>query len=500
MSLYERIHYTPDGKGFTLYGDDGSDHEVKNFADVYNKDKFLELMKKGGKARDWVARHNLFGYYVKPTDYETKKKLTKAEAQLLALPRYMSDESWYDEDNYFWIQIDGFEKPLISQLRISNHNTVHKQYEKSHSNDKSVDCQTCLNVVIGDKAYNRDKFNTYAVGDDAIVSVETFFDEDNRTPEQIEFFEDFVEKVRSGSQPSITMDEIRTYIDPNARVVISQGGAETTASLANIRPSQYAARKIRVVTRYNPRDWNAEKENTNFEIPKAIPYSDVSNGDTGEEYVDRKDKKAYNVFVYNGKRFAFDYGELVAYYIKSNGNLSKDNPIEILDENKRKRYNILEDKYMKIYTKKNNGLRKLGEGRIYSKSQLRLNEFTNGKVSLTLNPNGQDVRASSVQTSAQNMLHQVPQATAVTIQSDDIDGVSAPTFSSSDPRNDTVQNIAAKNANGATIQQAAKNGGAIQITKDDQQSDGLSESRINEMRKSSIPFTKGELNNFLRNL
>jgi hypothetical protein len=131
---------------------------------------------------------------------------------------------------------------------------------------------------------------------------------------------------------------------------------------------------------------------------------------------------------------------------------------------------------------------------------LRLNEFTNGKVSLTLNPNGQDVRASSVQTSAQNMLHQVPQATAVTIQSDDIDGVSAPTFSSSDPRNDTVQNIAVKNANGATIQQAAKNGGTIQITKDDQQSDGLSESRINEMRKSSIPFTKGELNNFLRSL
>lgn len=156
---------------------------------------------------------------------------------------------------------------------------------------------------------------------------------------------------------------------------------------------------------------------------------------------------------------------------------------------------------MKIFIKKDKSLKPLGEGKIYSKSQLRLNEtFTNGKVSLTLNPNGQDVRASSVQTSAQNMLHQVPQATAVTVQSDDIDGVSAPTFSPSDPRNDTVQNIAAKNANGATIQQAAKNGGTIQITKDDQQSDGLSESRLIEMRKSSIPFTKGELSNFLRSL
>ena len=155
---------------------------------------------------------------------------------------------------------------------------------------------------------------------------------------------------------------------------------------------------------------------------------------------------------------------------------------------------------MKIFVKKDNSLKPLGEGRIYSKSQLKLNEFTNGKVSLTLNPNGQDVRASSIQTSAQNMLNQVPQATAVTVQSDDIDGVSTPTFSAGDPRNDTVQNIAAKNANGATIQQAAKNGGTINITKDDSQQNGLGESRIIEMRKNSIPFTKKELNNFLSSL
>lgn len=155
---------------------------------------------------------------------------------------------------------------------------------------------------------------------------------------------------------------------------------------------------------------------------------------------------------------------------------------------------------MKIFVKKDNNLKPIGEGRIYSKSQLRLNEFTNGKVSLTLNPNGQDVRASSIQTSAQNMLNQVPQATAVTVQSDDIDGVSTPTFSAGDPRNDTVQNIAAKNANGATIQQAAKNGGTINITKDDSQQNGLGESRIIEMRKNSIPFTKKELKNFLNSL
>ena len=156
---------------------------------------------------------------------------------------------------------------------------------------------------------------------------------------------------------------------------------------------------------------------------------------------------------------------------------------------------------MEIFVKKGNGLKNLGEGRIYSKGELRLNEaFTNGKVSLTLNPNRQDVQASSVQTSAQNMLNQVPQATAVTVQSDDIDGVTVPTFSNNDPRNDTVQNIAAKNATSATVQNAAKNGGTIQITKDDQGQNGLGESKIVEMRKNSIPFTKRELSSFLSTL
>lgn len=160
---------------------------------------------------------------------------------------------------------------------------------------------------------------------------------------------------------------------------------------------------------------------------------------------------------------------------------------------------------MKIMVKTDKGLRTLGEGRIYSKSQLRLSEdYTNGKVSLTLNPSGQDVKASSVQTSAQNMLNTVPQATAVTLQADDVDGVTAPTFSNSDPRNDTVQQMDVRHATSAAVSNAAKNGGTLQITKDDPQQTSM-ESKENkkdivEMRENSIPFTKKELNEFLRSL
>jgi len=161
---------------------------------------------------------------------------------------------------------------------------------------------------------------------------------------------------------------------------------------------------------------------------------------------------------------------------------------------------------MKIFSKKDNGLRKLGEGKIYSKKDLTLNEaWTNGKVALTLNPNGQDVNASNVQTSAQNMLNNVPQATAVTLQADDVNGVTAPTFAPEDPRNDAVQNISAKKATSAAVQDLAKNGGTINITKDDPQQSSMGESKktsdkLVEMRRNSIPFSKKELSKFLRSL
>ena len=178
---------------------------------------------------------------------------------------------------------------------------------------------------------------------------------------------------------------------------------------------------------------------------------------------------------------------------------------------------------MRVFVKTRRGLEQLGEGMLYTKKQISLNEeslyggrirskrqlrlreeFTNGKVSLTLNPNGQDVRASSVQTSAQNMLHQVPQATAVTLQADDVDGVSAPTFAPNDPRNDTVQQLTTKNATSSAVQNAAKNGGTIQITKDDPNQTAMEVKRtskkIVEMRRNSIPFSKKELSKFLSNL
>ena len=105
---------------------------------------------------------------------------------------------------------------------------------------------------------------------------------------------------------------------------------------------------------------------------------------------------------------------------------------------------------------------------------------------------------------AQNMLNKVPQATSVTVNADDIEGVSVPNYSQSDPRSDAVQKLNVRKANGAAVQNAAKNGGTIEIDKADPQQTAMESKkkgkRLVELKKNSIPFTKKEMFNFLRSI
>lgn len=493
--MNEHIDYTPDGKGFVLHADDGTDYTVPSFEDVYNKDKFLELMKKGGKAREWISRHNDLGLYVKNRDIEGNK-LSKADAQLQARPRYMGDESWYDEDNYFWVEFEEIPQPLICQLRISNHNTSHRQYEISHLNDKTVDCQTCLNIIIGDSAYNRDQ-GTRAEGEYAIISIEAFFDEESKTQEEIEYFEKFIEMIRSGSQPHITMDKIRAYIDPNAKVIASQNGEFISLSDANIKPSQYdTTRKNRVVSRIKPRAWNKEKENDNDTIPKEFKLSDIIDGSTDEKYQDKEGE--YDIFIYNGRRFALDYPKHVAFFFKTNGNLSKANPIPIIDENKHKKINLLrEDKNMKILVKKNNKLFNLGEGKIYLKKELKLNEI-NGIDANIGSANG----IQQAQMKARQLMNRNPSVTSASADAGKLDGQSDKNSGEGTefrlPTDATGQQLA--QAQNIVRNQSADD---VQITftkPENQNGSSTNESRIIEMRRNSIPFTKKELNKFLKEI
>ena len=156
---------------------------------------------------------------------------------------------------------------------------------------------------------------------------------------------------------------------------------------------------------------------------------------------------------------------------------------------------------MQVIVKKNNKLVKLGEGRIYSKSQLKLNELNGLDANLTAG----NVPVNGIQQAqmkAKQLMNQNAGVTSASADAGKLDG-----------QNDTqggegVELRVPVNATGPQLAQAqrmVKDQGSddAQITFTKPQSstsNGLGESKIVEMRRNSIPFSKKELSSFLNSL
>ena len=553
MLINEKIQTTYDEDGnelFYLLDDNQKRSKVYKYEDMNYKSKLEQLAKSKSISCWWVYKHGI-GFYPRQepiwdedgnfAGYEAEE-----EAGLKARARYLGQESWYDEEHFFWVQLSEDEKPLLTQLRVSNHETKHNQWQKTHSEKRAIKCDTCLNIIINPST--RDAFNSDASTPYRITSIEVNYPTEDalndlvnpNTPANV-----FIKKIQSGLAPTVTLDDINAIFDTEAIVVTSGGREVRDNQIKGNNPRAGATvpdDRLGIIDRSSVpeliddtvKDWEkilaqkkAQEEQERKEaeakrkqevmknvIPTVIPDSAIF--DTTRPYTNPVDGREFESFEYNGRWYALEPDEekinfflqndknvakystcsYIAYLITNDGYIRKKPVIPIAEESEiqqmqvggTKNKNIKENRYMKILIKTNRGLRNLGEGRVFSKKQLKLNEFTSGKVSLTLNPNGQDVRASSVQTNAQNMLNNVPQATAVTLQADDVDGVTSPTFSSSDPRNDTVQQMDVKHATSSAVMNAAKNGGTLQITKDDSQQ-SMGESKKNngklvEMRKN----------------
>ena len=156
---------------------------------------------------------------------------------------------------------------------------------------------------------------------------------------------------------------------------------------------------------------------------------------------------------------------------------------------------------MKIFVKKNNNLKPLGEGKIYSKSQLKLAEGINGIDANIGSANG----IQQAQMIAKQLMNRNPGVVSASADAGKLDGQSD--MSSGEGLKLQVP----INASGKQLAQAqnmvkdqSADDAQITFTKPQTPSsvdnNGLGESRIIEMRKNSIPFSKKELSNFLNSL
>jgi hypothetical protein len=150
---------------------------------------------------------------------------------------------------------------------------------------------------------------------------------------------------------------------------------------------------------------------------------------------------------------------------------------------------------MKILVKRNNNLINLGEGRIYSKSQLRLNEL-DANIGMA---NG----IQQAQMKAKQLMNQNAGVDSASVEAGKADGQndanSGEGLKLEVPVNATGKQLA--QAQRMTKDQSADDA-QITFTKPQTSSSSMNtnESRIVEMRKNSIPFTKKELHKFLREI
>ena len=151
---------------------------------------------------------------------------------------------------------------------------------------------------------------------------------------------------------------------------------------------------------------------------------------------------------------------------------------------------------MKILRFKNNQLQMLGEGKIFSKSSLKLKEDVDANIGTA---NG----IQQAQMKARKLMNNNPSVSKASADAGHLDN-----------QNDQNSGEGMKlelpvNATGRQLSQAQhmiqnQNNDDMQVSFTKPQINGeiqgTNESRIVEMRKSSIPFTKKELSTFLKSL
>ena len=152
---------------------------------------------------------------------------------------------------------------------------------------------------------------------------------------------------------------------------------------------------------------------------------------------------------------------------------------------------------MKILVKKHNKLMNLGEGKIYSKNQLKLNEVNGVDANI-----GSASGIQQAQMKAKQVMNQNANVDSASIDAGKADGQSDKS-SGEGVKLEVPVNATGKQLDIAQRMTRDQSSDDAQITftkETNPSSTSTNESRIIEMRRNSIPFSKKELHNFLKSL
>jgi len=239
---------------------------------------------------------------------------------------WIGAESHYDEDSIFYI--DGFpgkngefsgKKSVAFQLRVSNHPTIHLQWESTHARPSGIRTEFCLNLYInpdGRRCEKPRESTQYAVTD-VTCDISSYY---RGMPEKRRNkIDEIIHRIQSEKGAHIQWEEIL--------FICGEKRPNITTTYPNGKQHREENFGERTVEKRNRKNFSLldkiDEPQQPQGIPSSIPFSAVENFDDGD------------MFDYEGRKYLLKYTEdnLVAYPVKTRrGKEYVDNSTEIIIE------------------------------------------------------------------------------------------------------------------------------------------------------------------------
>ena len=295
--------HTPETGG-TFIGDDYEPHDL-SYADANREDIFNKMLPLKGRRAVWAYNHGFVPTVLVPND---KPNFDLQDAQRKARAKWFGEESYYAMQHFYLIapEIDRT-KPIIAELRISNHTLDPEVWYGNHSSGRyGMMCDTCVSIIIDEDTRDADIRVTFRNNNVRINDIQIRFDPDNVTDAQTKQIDKFVDAVLRGTHPKVTLKQLEAWFGSEARF-------EHHGDRPTLRDNQYEIPK-QMGIRHRPVKWYEKKDvEEDLQIPtSALPKENAPS---------RPFEVAVELypFEYEDRLYACDENVDTCYLLKSNG-------------------------------------------------------------------------------------------------------------------------------------------------------------------------------------
>lgn len=314
--LNEELHIV---KGETndeevTFVDEYGNKYTEKWEDLQWPDRFKRYMQMQSAAGMFAHENNIGMYGTQESigNDDDGNKIYEPEdmSALKANGRIIDKESWYS-NHVFKLLIPGITddvRPVKCVVRISNHLTNVGTHYRENCLRHNV--YAVLNIKISKVPSKKPDLGVTDPNANRVIVIETDYNPDEKTEAQKIKMKNFLAAVHNGRYPLLTLEDIKSFIDPNAQVITAGGDI--------IKPNQYTDFRDVRSTIYRYRDRQAEenerkaKEQARKAKKAPVWFNKLLDFDMKDSpYNDIAKSKGYDfaIVLPDGRIAAFMYGE-----------------------------------------------------------------------------------------------------------------------------------------------------------------------------------------------